>query len=583
MSDDASITPITRIASGRNASTSTLTIPLSGISDRDFVYGRAFELLDDGRLIEPTTGLFERKLSLRPFATVEKPKAHSPHPSFHSDKQSISTHPFVQQTSTRPSRSPKRSTAASDSRKKSPANIVKGNMPKAPSDRISRNFSSESCAASISIHSSRSTSNGRSASSTSSKRALRTSRATTDVLKDLKGASPETPEDAIGEQIPMTKAASISIQAPGDTNLPLYSYRDPEFATAAGVEGSRVKPARVHVTSSEEVEEMISCLQGPLGFDMEWKPQMVRGRKENKTALIQLADNNMILLIQVSNMKVFPPSLQTLIEDSAVIKTGVNIRGDRGKLERDFSIQLRGIVELDSLARQVDEANVQLAKSARGKMTLQSMVNMYCARSLDKGTVRMSDWGLSPLSEPQMDYAANDAHSGLVVYNRLMAFALENEKEVELAAITDEPYLVKATAGNKKAMVTPEVVEGAESSTTVPPGEASAEKSGETTSVAEAAAVATDSASSFCPAGVRPYQYRAYSLWHDSGLSLDTMCGQLRTPENPLAKSTVISYVVETLKGDRSLPFSQTRLVELAQMEHRTWLYHRKWIESLDV
>lgn len=92
-----------------------------------------------------------------------------------------------------------------------------------------------------------------------------------------------------------------------------------------------------------------------------------------------------------------------MIEDPGIIKTGVNIRGDRGKLERDFSVHLKGIVELDSLARQVDEANVQLTKTARGRTTLQSMVNIYCGRSLDKGRVRMSDWEANPLSEPQMN------------------------------------------------------------------------------------------------------------------------------------------------------------------------------------
>jgi hypothetical protein len=50
----------------------------------------------------------------------------------------------------------------------------------------------------------------------------------------------------------------------------------------------------------------ISCTDRPLGFDMEWRVIFRRGAGERKTALIQLSDERMILLMQVSSMTSTP-------------------------------------------------------------------------------------------------------------------------------------------------------------------------------------------------------------------------------------------------------------------------------------
>ena len=40
-----------------------------------------------------------------------------------------------------------------------------------------------------------------------------------------------------------------------------------------------------------------------LGFDLEWQPTFVKGGTRNPVALVQLADANVMLLIQVSAMR----------------------------------------------------------------------------------------------------------------------------------------------------------------------------------------------------------------------------------------------------------------------------------------
>ncbi len=49
--------------------------------------------------------------------------------------------------------------------------------------------------------------------------------------------------------------------------------------------------------------EVARLSPGPLGFDCEWKPTYEKGRSENPVALVQLASETTILLIQVSFMR----------------------------------------------------------------------------------------------------------------------------------------------------------------------------------------------------------------------------------------------------------------------------------------
>lgn len=53
-------------------------------------------------------------------------------------------------------------------------------------------------------------------------------------------------------------------------------------------------------------DEVAKLRSGPLGFDLEWKPSFRKGQKENAVALVQLATEDMVLIIQVSAMQSAP-------------------------------------------------------------------------------------------------------------------------------------------------------------------------------------------------------------------------------------------------------------------------------------
>jgi len=59
-----------------------------------------------------------------------------------------------------------------------------------------------------------------------------------------------------------------------------------------------------YVTDCDRANELLETLEPcALGFDVEWKPGFLKGQPENKVALIQLANNEIIYLLQVSAMR----------------------------------------------------------------------------------------------------------------------------------------------------------------------------------------------------------------------------------------------------------------------------------------
>jgi len=82
------------------------------------------------------------------------------------------------------------------------------------------------------------------------------------------------------------------------------------------------------------------------------------------------------------------------------------------------------------------------------------------------------------------------------------------------------------------------------------------------------------------PAPPNSRHLQAYTLWHDRGMSLHEICATMRSKENPLAESTVISYVVRALEANPALSFSMERLKALVQLEAGSWARHRDWINT---
>ena len=58
-----------------------------------------------------------------------------------------------------------------------------------------------------------------------------------------------------------------------------------------------------YITDADNADIYLAALDGPVGFDLEWKPTFAKGAPENPVALVQLANSESILLIQISSMQ----------------------------------------------------------------------------------------------------------------------------------------------------------------------------------------------------------------------------------------------------------------------------------------
>ena len=47
---------------------------------------------------------------------------------------------------------------------------------------------------------------------------------------------------------------------------------------------------------------IVKLRKGPLGFDLEWRPNFIKGQLENPVALVQISNEDTILLIQICAM-----------------------------------------------------------------------------------------------------------------------------------------------------------------------------------------------------------------------------------------------------------------------------------------
>ncbi|KZS96759.1 ribonuclease H-like protein [Sistotremastrum niveocremeum HHB9708] len=329
--------------------------------------------------------------------------------------------------------------------------------------------------------------------------------------------------------------------------------------------GSGKNPRIVYLRRPYEVDALVRGLKGPLGFDMEWK--VFHGYKQAKTALVQICDAQTILLIQLSAIKVFPKSLKDQARgEYNQLSHSIDARrhshreallDDGHKLLRDFEVHCEGLTDLTDLARQADPD----FKYKGRLMSLAKIVEKYTEKTLWKGSERMSNWELV-LSSKQQEYAANDAYCALEVHDILKKIASEND-------IAFDPSSIARA-----------VPQGTPLGPT--PSNASLNSTASFTSTASSTTTLTEApVIEMPPRRPTKQQLRAYNMWHHMDMSLPDMCKSLRSEDDPLKESTVIGYVVEALKADKTLPFNKEALKTLLDCDPFMVKRYERWIASL--
>ncbi|RKP12051.1 ribonuclease H-like domain-containing protein [Piptocephalis cylindrospora] len=162
------------------------------------------------------------------------------------------------------------------------------------------------------------------------------------------------------------------------------------------------------------------------GLDIEWRPTF--GGPQGKAALMQLCIGKRILLLHLIHMESIPEALCHFLEDPTKLKTGLGIKADVRKLNRDYGLTTRGVLDLTPWVK-------ALGVKGMKKFTLASLSSYFLGRELEKGPVRMGNWERTPLNPGQFDYAAIDAYVSHRLYYPLEEMWRKSENKMKLAPV----------------------------------------------------------------------------------------------------------------------------------------------------
>ena len=155
-----------------------------------------------------------------------------------------------------------------------------------------------------------------------------------------------------------------------------------------------------------------------LGFDTESKPCFKKGAISDGPHLIQLATKSKVYLFPTKFYSNFT-DLEKILSDQKIKKVGFGLKEDKQSLFRKFGINLANSEDIS--------LKIMHLMQVKQKVGARSAVAMFFNQRLLKGAQK-SNWSLFPLSESQKRYAANDAHSALLI-------EIEIEKSCEIKSL----------------------------------------------------------------------------------------------------------------------------------------------------
>ncbi|MGI2169750.1 3'-5' exonuclease [Shewanella sp. MF05960] len=142
-----------------------------------------------------------------------------------------------------------------------------------------------------------------------------------------------------------------------------------------------------------------------LGFDTESKPCFIKGEVSDGPHLIQIATQSKVFLFPTQFYEHFT-DIAKILSDPTIKKVGFGLKEDRKILLRKFGITLTNTEELSSKVMRF--ARVKQRVGAR------VAVAMFFNQRLSK-SAQQSNWSIFPLHNHQKKYAANDAHTALLI------------------------------------------------------------------------------------------------------------------------------------------------------------------------
>ena len=195
-----------------------------------------------------------------------------------------------------------------------------------------------------------------------------------------------------------------------------------------------------------------------LGFDVEWRPNYVKGAVPNRVALVQLAEpGGEVVLTRLARAKTLHPAIVDLLTHARVVLVGVGVKEDVKKLTRDFAgcfaaARARRAAELGAsnlTLRFADLGDVARAAARRfpdrespgptSGFGLKKLAAFHGVPMSHKTkALTMTNWEKPVLFPAEIAYAARDAESGLTIARAMCEREGGGSKKEAGAAVADQ-------------------------------------------------------------------------------------------------------------------------------------------------
>ncbi|MDO6565002.1 3'-5' exonuclease [Amphritea sp. 1_MG-2023] len=147
-----------------------------------------------------------------------------------------------------------------------------------------------------------------------------------------------------------------------------------------------------------------------VGFDTESKPVFRKQQQSTGPHVVQLCSAHTAYVFQLHDQSVYPLTCEVL-ESTQVVKVGFGLQSDRSHIRRKFGVEIRAILDLDAVYRQL---------GYRRQLGVKAAIAVQFGQKFSKSKrLSTSNWALPTLSEPQLLYAANDAYAALKILQGL--------------------------------------------------------------------------------------------------------------------------------------------------------------------
>ncbi|OIT22416.1 werner syndrome-like exonuclease [Nicotiana attenuata] len=152
-----------------------------------------------------------------------------------------------------------------------------------------------------------------------------------------------------------------------------------------------------------------------VGLDIEWRPTF-NSNQQSQVAILQLCVDHRCLIFQLLHCHYIPTALTTFLVNPNYNFVGVGIKGDVEKLEKDYGISVKNVVDLRHLA--ADAYGMTDLRNAG----LKKMCEVVLGKEMEKPKhITLGKWDNKWLSEDQVQYACIDAFVSFEIGKRLNA------------------------------------------------------------------------------------------------------------------------------------------------------------------